>query len=112
MLKICCDSICVTLEMIFKQALLTGVFPSKWKKGNIAPIHKKGDKHKILKIINQFLYFRFVVKYLKDFFLTKCLSFSPIINSSLKPSLVFEPVIAVSTNCYKLPSNFLDNETF
>ena len=47
MLKICGDSICVPLEMIFKQALLTGVFPSEWKKGNIVPIHKKGDKQNI-----------------------------------------------------------------
>ena len=29
MLKICGDSICVPLEMIFKQAFLTGVFPSE-----------------------------------------------------------------------------------
>ena len=47
MLKICGDSICVPLDMIFKQALLTGVFPSEWKKGNIVPIHKKGDKQNI-----------------------------------------------------------------
>ena len=47
MLKICGDSICVPLKMIFKQALLTGVFPSEWKKGNIVPIHKKGDKQNI-----------------------------------------------------------------
>ena len=47
MLKICGDSICVSLEMIFKQALLTGVFPSEWKKGNIIPIHKKGEKQNI-----------------------------------------------------------------
>ena len=44
MLKICGDSICVPLEMIFKQAVLTGVFPSEWKKGNIVPIHKKDGK--------------------------------------------------------------------
>ena len=47
MLKICGDFICEPLEMIFKQVLLTGVFPSEWKKGNIAPIHKKGDKQNI-----------------------------------------------------------------
>ena len=33
--------------MIFKQALLTGVFPSEWKKENIVHIHKKGDKQNI-----------------------------------------------------------------
>ena len=47
MLKICGDSIYAQLDMIFKQALLTGVFPSNWKKGNIVPIHKKGDKENI-----------------------------------------------------------------
>ena len=47
MLKICGDSICVPLDMIFKQALLTGVFPSEWKKGNIVPIHNKCDKQNI-----------------------------------------------------------------
>ena len=47
MLKICGDSICLPLEMIFKQALLTSMFPSEWKKGNIFPIHKKGDKQNI-----------------------------------------------------------------
>ena len=40
MLKICGDYFCMMLEMMFKQALLTGVFPSEWKKGNIVPIHK------------------------------------------------------------------------
>ena len=47
MLKICGDSICELLEMIFKQVLLTSVFPSEWKKGNTAPIHKKGAKQNI-----------------------------------------------------------------
>ena len=47
MLKICGDSICVPLEMISKQALLTGVFPSERKKGNSVPIHKKGERQNI-----------------------------------------------------------------
>ena len=44
MLKICVSSIYKPLEMIFKQCIETGVFSSKWKKGNVVPIHKKGDK--------------------------------------------------------------------
>ena len=67
MLKICGDSICLPLEMNFKQALLSGVFPSEWKKGSIVAIHKKGHKQ-ILRIIDQFLHFQFVVKYLKTYF--------------------------------------------
>ena len=30
--------------MIFEQCTETGVFPSEWKKGDIVPFHKKGDK--------------------------------------------------------------------
>ena len=44
MLKICGSSIYKPLEMIFKQCIETGVFSSEWKKANIVPIHKKGDK--------------------------------------------------------------------
>ena len=47
MLKICGDSVCVPLEMNFKQDFLTGVFTSEWKKGNFVPIHKKNDKQNI-----------------------------------------------------------------
>ena len=68
MLKICGNNICNPLELIFKQALTTGVFPSAWKKGNIVPCYKKGDK--------QFLYFLSAEKFLKDSYLMKCLVFS------------------------------------
>ena len=44
MLKICGSSIYGSLELIFKEALSTDLFPPNWKKGNIVPIHKKGDK--------------------------------------------------------------------
>ena len=44
MLKVCGTSVYKPLEIIFNQCLETGVFPSEWKKGNIVPIHKKGDK--------------------------------------------------------------------
>ena len=44
MTEICGSSIYEPLELIFKEVLSTGLFPSNWKKGNIVPIHKKGDK--------------------------------------------------------------------
>ena len=44
MLKVCGDSICRLLNIIFKICLCTGKFPSEWKKANIVPIHKKEDK--------------------------------------------------------------------
>ena len=47
-LKICGDSICVLLEMNFKQALLTSSFSSKWKKEMLLPLTKRETrKHKL-----------------------------------------------------------------
>ena len=47
MLKLCGDSICQTLEIIFKACLRNGRFPLEGKKANVVPIHKKGDKQRI-----------------------------------------------------------------
>ena len=47
MLKICDSSIVKPLAIIFKTSLNSGVFLSTWKKANIIPIHKKGDKMNI-----------------------------------------------------------------
>ena len=66
MLKICGNTICKPLELIFKQALTTGVFLSEWKKGNIVPCYKKDDKQNLQKF--QFLYFLSAKKFLKDTF--------------------------------------------
>ena len=41
MLKLCGYSGCVRLEMIFKQALLNGLFPSEWKKEMLFPFTKR-----------------------------------------------------------------------
>ena len=41
----CGSSIYKPLEIIFKQCIDTGVFPFEWEKGNIVPIHEKGDKY-------------------------------------------------------------------
>ena len=47
MLKICGDSLCRPLELIFNDCLANGIFPFDWKKGNTVPVHKKNDKQRL-----------------------------------------------------------------
>ena len=44
MRKLCGFSICKLLEIIFQNCLRSGKFPSEWKKANVVPTFKKGDK--------------------------------------------------------------------
>ena len=44
LLKICDSSIVKPLSIIFENCLQSGSFPNNWKKSNVVPIHKKGDK--------------------------------------------------------------------
>ena len=48
MINICDTSICRPLKLIFQSCLESGKFSTEWKKTNVVPVHKKGDK-KILK---------------------------------------------------------------
>ena len=86
MLKICVDSICVPLEMTFK--------------GNIVPVHKKGDEQNI-KSYRPVSLLPICGKIIERLVFNKILSISPLINSFLKTSLVSNPVTLVSTNCYQ-----------
>lgn len=36
------------MEIICNACLRQGVFPSDWKRANVAPIHKKGDRQNVL----------------------------------------------------------------
>ena len=47
MIKLCGEALCEPLAIIFNDCLKTGIFPADWKKGNIIPIYKKGDKNKV-----------------------------------------------------------------
>ena len=47
MLQICGASICKPLDIIFRSCIKTGEFPAEWKKANVIPVHKKGDKQTI-----------------------------------------------------------------
>ena len=44
MLKLCDNSICKLVCITFKSCLTQGIFPSEWKKANVAPIHKSGKQ--------------------------------------------------------------------
>ena len=45
MIKMCGNSICKRLSIIFNGCLKKGKFPSDWKKAHIGPAHKKRDKN-------------------------------------------------------------------
>ena len=47
MIKICAESITVSLTLTFEQSLKERKFPELWKKANIVPVHKKEDKNLI-----------------------------------------------------------------
>ena len=70
MLKICDDSLCGPLELIFHSCIETGKFPSDWKKAKFVQFIKKVIS-KSSKITAQSLYFRYVVKYLNVFFIIR-----------------------------------------
>ena len=44
MIKIYDKSICKPLQLIFSQCIDAGSFSLEWKKANVVPVHKKGDK--------------------------------------------------------------------
>ena len=47
MIKLCCKSVVKHLYMIFNNCTDTSTFPDIWKRSNIMPVHKKGDKQTI-----------------------------------------------------------------
>ena len=44
MVQLSCASIVKPLYLIFRHCIETSTFPLEWKKANVVPIHKKGDK--------------------------------------------------------------------
>ena len=44
MIKICDESISPALKILFDNALALGIYPDKWKRANVVPIHKKECK--------------------------------------------------------------------
>ena len=44
MIKLCGNSICIPLCIIFNNIIDKGIFPDQWKMANVTPIHKKDNK--------------------------------------------------------------------
>ena len=99
MVKICDETLVPPLQIIFQFSSDTGTFPNYWKKGNLAPVHKKGDKWKVGNY-RPHLFFPYYVKFLKSAFLTQ---FTVILSktSYLHPvNLVFARMILVFISYY------------
>ena len=45
MIKLCDKALVFPLKLIFENCLRQGVFPEKWKKANVVPVHKKNEKN-------------------------------------------------------------------
>ena len=44
MLKLCPREVALPLSLIFKNCIEHGVFPTKWKRANVQPVHKKNSR--------------------------------------------------------------------
>ena len=47
MIKLCGNSICKPLSIIFNDCLNNGKFPHEWKKANVVPVYEKGSKQRL-----------------------------------------------------------------
>ena len=78
MIKTCRKSTCKPLELIFSQSIGTGSFLLEWKKANVVPVYKKGDKQYLKnyrpvsliriceKIIERLTFNEFIIQLIKN----------------------------------------------
>ena len=65
MIKRCGDKLVTPLEIIFRNCVNQSVYPSIWKRSNVAPVYKKVTKTKLI-ITDQFLCSQFLAKCLRS----------------------------------------------
>ena len=99
MLKICGNSICKTLEIIYKECLSLSLLPLEWKKGNTVPVHKKGGKQ-CLEIYQPVFHLPVCGKILEKFIFDKIFQFF-IKNTNCNKSVWFQAGRLLSTSYYQ-----------
>ena len=71
MLKLCATSISKPLDILFINSVINECFPNEWKRVNVFPVHKKGDKQISVSVnTDQCHSCLFVAKFLKKLSLT------------------------------------------
>ena len=66
---------CISLKIIFKSCLTQDIVPSKWKKANTVPIHKKNNNKKtnsVLKTTDLSFFSQSVARFSDVLFITRC----------------------------------------
>ena len=100
MVKICDESLVQPLFNIFQFSLETGNFPSNWKRGNIVPVHKKGDKNLINNHRLTGLFFQFSVQFMKSVFMIHFIITLRVMICFLRVSPAFVKVFLACLNYY------------
>ena len=101
LIKISDNAIIESLSLIYRNSYENGTFPAIWKKSNIIPFHKKGDKQ----ISNNYRpvhCYPCSVKYLKEFYLTQYLSIFKKMISLVNISLGFNQMIHAYISYFQL----------
>ena len=66
MIKLCGDEIVIPLEIIFKNCIDQSIYPSIWKRANVAPVHKKASKNDVNNYRPIYHYFQFSAKFSRN----------------------------------------------
>ena len=101
LLKICDSSIVKPLSIIFENCLQSGSFTNNWKKSNVVPIHKKGDKQ-LLQNYRPVSLLPICGKIFERIIFNSIFEYLEKIVFSVQINLIFVHLAHVKTNYYQL----------
>ena len=102
MIKLCDKSIIPAISLIYQNCINSEIFSNIWKKSNIVPIHKMGDKQVVDNITDQFHFYQFLVKFLKGLFLIHYLNLFMKIICLMRVNQDSDHLIHVDISSYQL----------